>query len=394
MKAVPYTVALFVLLFSFSETSNHPKSPRAVSRLDSLLIRYDSDVRDFFAESKIPGAAIAIVTDDSILYMKGFGYRKIGEADEIDANTVFRIASVSKGFASVLTGLLVKDRLLNWDDHVTKYLPVFSLKDSTNTRSLTIRHILSHTSGLIPHAYDNLLEAKIRFEDVARKLKDVNIVSPVGKFYAYQNVVYSLISPIIRTATGREYEYLLSQRLLKPLGMNSTSLDRAGLTATGNFASPHIKRYGKWLPTNIKDTYYSAPAAAGINASIHDMAQWLRALVGGMPDVVPPDVVQEVSEPFIETPYEMYRFNWNNRISSGHYGLGWRVFDYAGHKLIFHSGGIRGYTSQIAFLPQYKIGIVVLQNSRNDSLFTYKFLDMYLNLDKSEPDRQNNFSAE
>jgi len=380
MKAVHYTVVLVVLLFSFSETSNHPKSPRTVSKFDSLLIRYDSDVRDFFAESKIPGAAIAIVTENSILYMRGFGYRKIGEAGEIDVNTVFRIASVSKGFASVLTGLLVKDRVLNWDDHVTKYLPNFSLKDSTNTRGLTIRHILSHTSGLIPHAYDNLLEAKIRFEDVIKRLKDVNIVSPVGKFYAYQNTVYSLISPIIRTATGREYEDLLSQRLLKPLGMSNTSLNRAGLTATGNFAAPHIKRYGKWLPTNIKDTYYSAPPAAGINTSIHDMAQWLRALVGGMPDIVPPDVIQEVSEPLIETPYELYRFNWNNRISSGYYGMGWRVFDYAGHKLIFHSGGVRGYTSQIAFLPEYKIGIVVLQNSWNDSVFTYKFLDMYLSL--------------
>ncbi len=380
MKAVHYTVVLVVLLFSFSEVSNRPNTPRTISKLDSLLIRYDSDVREFFADSKIPGAAIAIVTADSILYMRGFGYRKIGEAEEIDANTVFRIASVSKGFASVLTGLLVKDRVLNWDDHVTKYLPNFSLKDSANTRSLTIRHILSHTSGLIPHAYDNLLEAKIRFEDVAKKLKDVNIVSPVGKFYAYQNTVYSLISPIIRTATGREYEDLLSQRLFKPLGMNNTSLNRAGLTATGNFAAPHVKRYGKWLPTTIKDTYYSAPPAAGINTSIHDMAQWLRALVGGMPEVVPPHVVQEVSEPFIETPYELYRFNWNNRINSGYYGLGWRVFDYAGHKLIFHSGGVRGYTSQIAFLPEYKIGIVVLQNSWNDSVFTYKFLDMYLSL--------------
>jgi beta-lactamase class C len=394
MKSVHCRVVLFVLLVGFSKTSNHPHSPRADSKLDNLLIKYDSEVSRFFAESNLPGAAIAIVAEDSILYMKGFGSRKVGEAEAIDANTVFRIASVSKGFASVLTGLLVKDRILNWDDRVTAYLPNFSLKDSTNTRELTIRHILSHTSGLIPHAYDNLLEARIRFEDVARKLKEVNIVSPVGKFYAYQNVVYSLIGPIIRTATGREYQDVLMQRLLKPLGMKNTSLSRAGLTASGNFATPHIKKYGKWLPTNIKDTYYSAPPAAGINASIHDMAQWLRALVGGMPDVVPPDVVQEVSEPLIETPYEMYRFNWNRRIGSSYYGMGWRVFDYAGRKLIFHSGGIRGYISQIAFLPKEKIGIVVLQNSWGGFEFAYKFLDMYLNLDKPEPNRQNNFYAE
>lgn len=384
MKAVYYSIIVFVLFFSSSEIANQPVRPRPLSHLDRLLMMYDSEVREFIAASEIPGVAIAIVARDSILYMRGFGHRKIGDDAPIDANTVFRIASVSKGFASVLTGLLVKDRVLNWDDRVTAYLPHFALKDTANTRGLTIRHVLSHTSGLIPHAYDNLLEAKIRFDDIIKELKNVNIVSPVGKFYAYQNVVYALIGPIIRSATGRAYEDLLTQRLLRPLGMKTASLSRAGLTATGNFAYPHIRRNGRWLPATIRDTYYSAPPASGMNASIHDMAQWLRALVGGAPEVVPPEVVREVSEPFIETPYELYRFNWHRRISSGYYGLGWRIFDYAGHRLVFHSGGIRGYTSQIAFLPEEKIGIVVLQNSWHGSAFAYKFIDMYLNLEDAQ----------
>jgi beta-lactamase class C len=333
------------------------------------------------AASEVPGAAIAIVKNDSILYMKGFGSRKVDESDAVDVNTVFRIASLSKGFASVLAGLLVKDGVLNWDDRITKYLPNFSLKDTASTRNLTIRHILSHTTGLIPHAYDNLLESKARFEDIAWKLREVNIACPVGKCYTYQNVAYSLIGPIILAATGRKYEDVLKQRLLEPLEMHRSSFGKASLMATGNFAHPHIKRRQKWQPTVIRDTYYSAPPAAGINASIHDMAQWLRALVGGMSEIVPPDVVQAVSEPLIATPYEIRRFNWHKRISSGYYGMGWRIFNYAGHELIFHSGGVHGYSSQIAFLPKERIGIVVLQNAWNGSSFVYKFLDMYLNLD-------------
>src|SRR5262245_45668901 len=158
--------------------------------------------------------------------MRGFGHRRIDARENIDINTTFRIASLSKGFASVLTGMLVHDHVLQWDDRVQKYLPDFTLKNPDNARELTIRHLLSHTSGLLSHAYDGMIEDNVKFDTMARYLGDTKITSPVGTLYAYQNVAYSLIAPIITNATGRSYQDLVTERIFKPLGMADASLSR------------------------------------------------------------------------------------------------------------------------------------------------------------------------
>jgi beta-lactamase class C len=345
--------------------------------LHNVIKDYDRFVETKLAELEAPGAAIAIVSGDSIVYMKGFGVREIGRAEAIDPHTVFRIASLSKGFAAVLTGLLVQDSLLHWDDKVLKYLPDFSLKDAINTKKMTIRHILSHTTGLPSYTYDNLLDDNVPYDAIIGQLREVATSCRVGECYNYQNVVYSLIGKIIQSATGRDYAQLMKLRLFSPLGMKDASLDYTTLVANANHASPHIRRRKKWLPAAIKETYYSAAPAAGINASIADMAQWLRALLGWKPDILPPAVIAEVSKPVIKTRRELRRYHWNGRARRAYYAMGWRVFDYAGTKLVFHSGGLRGYVSQIAFLPEQNLGIAVLLNANIENIFVSTFLDMY-----------------
>jgi beta-lactamase class C len=343
----------------------------------NVIQQYDQFVETKLVELGAPGAAIAIVSGDSIVYMKGFGVRENRRAETVDPHTVFRIASLSKGFAAVLTGLLVQDSLLHWNDKVVKYLPDLSLKDAINTKNLTIRHVLSHTTGLPSHTYDNLLDDNVPYDVIISKLREVPTSCRVGECYNYQNVVYSLIGKIIQSATGRDYAQLMKMRLLSPLGMKDASLDYATLVANANHASPHVRRRNEWLPTAIKETYYSAAPAAGINASIADMAQWLRALLGWKPNILPPAVIEEVSNPVIKTRRELRRYHWNGRARHAYYGLGWRIFDYAGTKLVFHSGGLRGYAAQIAFVPEQNLGIVVLLNANIENIFVSTFLDMY-----------------
>ncbi len=373
-----YVAAICVSALALFKPAFHINDREPVAKPDGFIAEFDAYLTDAFTQSEIPGLAIAIVENGRIVYVKGFGQRKVGEEDPIDVNTVFRISSLSKGFASVLTGILVKQGRLHWDDRVKTLLPDFALKDSTNTRNLTIRHVLSHTSGVASHAYDNLIEANVPFDKIVMKLREAPVAYPVGKHYTYQNTVYGLIGPIIRAATGSEYEEVLTRRLLTPLGMHRTSLTRQGLLQAGNIAFPHTRKHDKWVSYPIKDTYYQVQPSAGLNASINDMAQWLCALVGGKPDVVPQDVVDEVTRPLIATPGEIRRLHLNNRVRSAYYGMGWRVFDCAGHMLVFHSGGVKGYLSQLAFLPEKKTGIVVLQNSWGHSPFLFAFLDMYL----------------
>jgi beta-lactamase class C len=377
-KTIIPILLIGLILSIVLKISLYPGNPGIHYDVDTLLVKFDAYVKNFIHECGAPGSAIAIVKEGKIEYVKTFGVREMGKPEKIDEHTVFRIASLSKGFASVLTGLLVDKGYISWDDRVIKYVKNFSLKDSTSTQNLTIRNILSHTSGIVHHAYDNLLEAKIPFEKIIPRLKEVEIFAPVGECYSYQNTIFSLISPIIESATKQSFQKLLLDTIFIPLGMNDASCDLENLLADSNFAVPHIKRKNSWLPVQIKDKYYSVTPAAGINASINDMALWLFALVAGRPDVIPLKIIEEVSKPVIHTPYTRGRYNWHNRIKSAYYGMGWRIFDYNGNQLVYHSGGVKGYLAKIGFLPKYRTGIVLLMNStfRND--FIYQFIEMYL----------------
>jgi beta-lactamase class C len=113
-----------------------------------LLHEFEGKMVELLNQTKTPGLAIAIVQDSSILLLKGYGLREVGTQDSVDVHTVFRLASVSKCFAPMLTGLLVEDGLLHWDDRVVQYLPDFKLKSELNTDSLRLTHVLSHTTGL------------------------------------------------------------------------------------------------------------------------------------------------------------------------------------------------------------------------------------------------------
>jgi len=360
-------------------------NPDSTVHLIEVINKYEGFVKEIMEEWDAPGGAVAIVKDDKIVYINGFGVRQLGRQEKVDIHTVFRLASVSKGFASVLAGLLVEDGTFKWDDKVYKYLPDFSLKSINSTRNLTIRHILSHTSGLPKHTYTNLLEEDIPIDSIFKKLGEVSLISPVGRQYSYQNVLYSLISKIIKSASNKGYNELITERIFEPLNMHDASLGREPFMATTNRAMPHIWRYFEWTATDVKNGYYSVLPSAGINASILDLARWLRAMMGGMPEVVSPQVIQQVTQSMIRTPQELRKFGWRDRLHDANYGLGWRIYDYAGEKVIYHGGWVEGFRAEIGFIPEQKIGIAVLLNyeSMVANLFLPTFFDMYLDL--SEP---------
>ena len=240
--------------------------------------------------------------------------------------------------------------------------------------------MLSHTSGVVPHAYDNLIEAQIPYVKIIRELENAPIGCEPGTYYGYQNAIYSLVGEIIRETTGQSYRTLISNRIFKPLNMIDASLTRDELIADDNYARPHVRRYGQWTPVHLRDTYYTVSPAAGVNASAWDMGQWMLAMLGEMPHIIPRYVVDEVSKPVVRTRTERRRFNYKRRIKRAYYGLGWRIFNYNGETMVFHSGGLRGYHAQVALLPEHKLGIAVLQNSGFGNRLPYQFVDMYLDM--------------
>jgi beta-lactamase class C len=339
-----------------------PEKVKPNPYVKSLLTDYEHNIRRLMAKAETPGLAIAIVRDTTVIYMKGFGVKEVGKKDSIDIHSVFRLASVSKCFAPILTGLLVQDGILSWNDPVTRYVPDFTLKSKENTDSLTIKHVLSHTTGLPYHTYTNLVEEGLELKIMLSRLKDVNLTDKPGETYSYQNVAYSLIAEVVRSATGKSYEQLMSERVFKPLGMQDASMSYDDILLNKNVARPHLHWRTGWRVTSINGTYYNVSPAGGINASISDMAQLMKGIMGSSYYFIQQKTLDAIFAPVVKAKSKNRNFRRWISPADSYYAMGWRVLNFKHDTLLYHGGYINGYRSELAINRKNKIGICVLSN--------------------------------
>lgn len=360
-----------------------PKVPRKAPinpLLNEVLSDYETSINELMEDTGIPGASIAIIKDTSVVYMKGFGVKSINTNEAIDEHTVYRIGSVSKCFAGMLTAILVEDGKLNWDDPVTKYLPDFKLKSQEQTEKLTIKHVLSHTTGLPYHTYTTLVEDGLDLKTMLRRLEDIN-VGPVGKMYSYQNVAFSIIAEVVFAATGKTYEELVQEKIFVPLKMRDASLTYDDLMQNENVAHPHLRRRRAWREVAIKNTYYNVAPAGGINASIADMSAWMQALLGNRPDVISAKSLEQIYTPVVRASSKNRSYRKIARIKENYYGLGWRILYFPSDTIIYHGGYVNGFRSEVAIYPKDKIAICILANAPGDvtdtgiPIFLKEYLD-------------------
>ncbi len=328
--------------------------------------QFEAMAQQLVANQRVPGLAMAIVHNGKILSARGFGITDVRAAEPVDGHTVFRLASLSKSFAGTMAGLLVNDGTLRWDSKVTQYLPNFTLQDPYAAQQVTVADVLSHRVGLTHNTYDRDLEAYVDYHTLTQKLAQAPLKCQPGSCYAYQNIAFSLIGDVVFAATGDFYSQEVQRRLLKPLGMNDASLGLEGIQASSRWARPHVRGRGGWVSVTPKSTYYQVLPAAGVNASASDMAQWLLAHTGHRPDVLPAPLLATLHQSLVNTPSETRGSAWRRqRVSSAGYALGWRVYDYAGNRLVFHGGAVQGYRGVVAMLPDRDFGIALLWNSES-----------------------------
>jgi beta-lactamase class C len=308
------------------------------------------------------GLAVGIVEDGEIRFLKGYGETVAGSGDPVTTSTVFRWASLSKGVAANMVAKLAEERRLSLYEPIANYSPTLRLPGGNEHRA-TIIDLLSHRLGLFSHANEALLEDGGDPKYLRGTLGALNAICAPGQCHAYQNVAYDAATEVVEKVTGESYQQALRKQLFLPLGMTSASVTRAGLESAPSWARPH--RGGKnSKPVTVTDSYYRVPAAGGVNSSIKDLAIWLQAQMGADPAVLPPKVLEDVQEPRIKTPGELGRLRkFRERLDKADYGLGWRIYDYAGHRIVGHRGGVTGYRSLILFDPKLKTGVVALWNS-------------------------------
>ena len=337
---------------------------------------------------EVPGLALAIVKDDQVVLAKGYGVRKLGEPTAVDARTLFGIASNTKAFTATALGLLVEEGKLEWDAPVIRYLPAFAMWDPFVTREITVRDLLVHRSGLGLGAGDLLWwpESTYDRKEIARRLRFIPPATSFRTAYAYDNVLYLIAGELIETISGRSWEEFVATRILARVGMTGSNVRHSAAAAGGNVATPHAPVDGTVRAIRPFESDNTNPAG-GINSSAEDMAKWLRVQLSGgtladgsrlfsaqtarqLTSIVTPI---PVGDPPPELPPLKTNFHG--------YALGFDIRDYRGHKIVMHTGGLPGYVSRVAMIPDLNVGVAVLTNQESGEAFdsiAYHVLDYYL----------------
>ena len=333
-------------------------SPAARKDIDYRLL--DARLQQLVNKPAMVGLAVGVVENGRITFLKGYGETLHGSGDPVTPETVFHWASCSKGVAATMVAKLAEQGKINLDAPVANYAPDLKLP-AGNEHKATVGDLLSHRLGLYRDAYANKLEEGQDPSVLRASLAELNPVCAPGTCWDYQNVAYDASSEMVSRITHVPYEQAVKRYLFNPIGMTSGSVSMAGLESNRSWARPHSAGKRPWP---MVDTYYKVPGAAGINSDIKDMALWMEAQMGEMPDVLDAKVLDTIHAPYVVTPGERGRMRkFLERLGTAWYGYGWRSYDYAGHRIIGHRGGIRGYRSLILFDPEKKSGVVALWNS-------------------------------
>ncbi len=357
-----FIVKLFCTLCLLGSLPSHADSASDQALADQYAEWFKAE----FMLEDLVGGGFAIVSRDGILRTGSFGYTDTSHKQAVNQDTVFRIASVSKTFAAGLTALLVADGSLAWTDPVNRYVPSFHIKGDTS--KIRIENLLGQSSGLMSHAFDNLIEDGVPTDQIFSRLSDLPFSCTPGSCYTYQNSVFSLIQPVVESITAKSYESLVEQRIFKPLDMQTASVGYEPFLASSNRAMPHVKGKNRWLTVQVLPNYYRVAPAAGVNASITDMAKWLRSQMVAEPMMLSPEEQLELIEPRVRTPREVHRREWDKLVTDAHYGLGWRVYQMGDQRIAYHSGWVSGYRADIAYSLSEGIGITVLLNAESNAI--------------------------
>ena len=342
-------------------------APNAQQLAEQALVeQFAAYFKHQVAESNVTGAAFAVATPDGIVRVDTAGYTYTSRKHAINENTTFRVASVSKTFAAGLTGVLVSEGEFSWEDRVVTYVPGFQINGDAG--KVRIRHVLGQSTGLIPHAYDNLIEDGVPLERIQDQYKKLAYICSPGECYSYQNSIFSLIEPVIEKTTNRSYTELMNEKIFEPLDMRTASVGYESFVNNPNHAKPHVKSRGKWKTVKVKPNYYRVAPAAGVNASALDMGKWLTAQMGGNPAVIDPKIVETLTRPRVKTVRDTRRRYWREMLSDAHYGLGWRLYQLGEYEIAYHSGWVSGYRADIAWSEEHQIGIAVLLNVEDNTI--------------------------
>lgn len=351
----------------------------------------------------VPGISVTIVENGRVTLARGFGVRRLGTNERVDADTIFQLGSMGKAFTVAALGVLVDRGEIAWDDPVTEHIPYFQMYDPWVTREMTVRDLLVHRSGLGLGAGDLMFvpRSSRSREDTVRALRHIRPATSFRSGYAYDNVLYAVAGQLVEEVTGKTWERFMREDVLVPAGMRTATSDRVERRRTRNRAWPHGRRDGPMHGMGTQEMLddsgraefdlelgANAAPAGGVAASANDMGRWIAiqlargALPEGSGRLFSEAQSREMWTPRIHVPFGQApepvaastpQFN--------SYALGWMERDYQGHRLIMHTGAVFGAQAVLILIPERNVGFSIAINSEDGEAalgIAYELLDHYL----------------
>ena len=348
---------------------------------DSLSAYIEQGMKDW----NIPGLSIAIVKEGKVVMMKGFGVRDIESKQPVDENTLFMIASNSKLFTGTALSQLEYNNKLNLDDKVSKYINGYTLYDKNTTDLVTIRDLLSHRIGTKTFQGDFMFwNGNLGRTSIINKMKQLKPSGVFRQSFGYCNSCFLTAGEVIPVVTGKPWEVYVYDSIIVPLGLTNTHMLTQGISQRNNVSKPYTTLYTGKLTDLPYDQVDNLGPAGSMVSNVNDLSKWLlMQLDSGRLDgkkILPWEVLRKTRDMNITISS---RKSATLPVHFTGYGLGVFMNDYAGKQVYYHTGGAFGFVTNTCFVPEEKLGIVVLTNNDNQNFFEalrYQVLDAYLNV--------------
>ena len=362
INRVAILTGLFVLTFCTSIQAQSGTAP-AID-VTQRLAGFDAFMEKTLKDWNAPGIGVGIVVSDKLVFAKGYGYRDYEKKLPITTNTMFPIASNTKLFTAVAAGFLVEEGKLTWDQPIRESVPTIDFYNSYLNNTITLRDMLAHRTGITRHDsiwYKSNYSTKELFE----RLRYLEPKEQPRQLFLYNNMMYAGVGYTIQLQSGKPWGQFVREKILQPLEMNHTVYSISDMLKQPDYGVPFTEKRDSMELYKIP--YYEdtdgLAAAGAIISNIEDMSHWLIALMNNGQyngkQVVPSKVLQATLEPAIALPNAAGQVRGWWEVLNQAYGMGRWTASYRGHLIAFHGGDLPGFHSQISFMPNEHIGVIV-----------------------------------
>ena len=353
---------------------------------------FDAYMEQTLKDWNTPGVGVGIVVGDKLVFAKGYGYRDYEKKLPFTSKTMQPIASNSKLFTAVAAGMLVEEGKLSWDKPVRESVPEIRFYNDELNNNVTLRDMLSHRTGVTRH---DLIWFKSPFtrQELFDKLKYLEPQEPMRETFLYNNLMFAAVGQIIEMKSGKKWEDFVRERIFTPLDMSTTCYTIADMLKQPDYGAPFREKRDSFELYKIpyyEDTEGVAPAGA-IISNIDELSRWLIALMNegkyGGKQVLPATVLKAAMQPAIALPNAAGEALGYWEVLNAAYGMGRQTASYRGKLLTFHGGDLPGFHSQISFMPNDKIGVIVLVQTDHSAplynIISYNVYERLLGMDQT-----------